>query len=112
MLDKTKEVLANDAAPETAAAAGWLATFESALAKPDAGRLQALFHPDSHWRDVLALSWDIQTVSGADALVRELNAHAPRARPENFRIDPARAAPRKVTRAGMLSIEAMFKFET
>src|SRR6185295_20185569 len=100
MLDKTKDVLANDAAaPEAAAAAGWLAEFESALAGPDADRLKTLFHPDSHWRDVLALTWDIGTVSGADAVVRELNAHAGRAAPNNFRIDPARAAPRKVTRA-------------
>ncbi len=113
MLDKTKDVSANDAAaPEAAAAAGWLAQFESALAKPDADRLKTLFDPDSHWRDVLALTWDIGTVSGADAVVRELNAHAGAARPENFQIDPARAAPRKVMRAGVLSIEAMFKFET
>src|ERR1041385_920964 len=112
MLDKTKDVLANDAAATEAAAAGWLRQFESALAGPDAARLETLFHPDSHWRDVLALTWDIGTVSGADAVVRQLNAHAGRARPENFQIDPARAAPRKVTRAGTLSIEAMFRFET
>src|SRR3954454_14134842 len=114
MLDKTKDVLANDAAAAelAAAAAGGLAQFEPALAGPDADRLKTLFHPDSHWRDVLALTWDIGTVSGADAVVRELNAHATPAAPKDFRIDPARAAPRHVTRAGMPSIEAMFKFET
>src|SRR5438128_11100991 len=100
MLDKTKDVLANDAAAtEAAAAADWLSQFESAMARPDPDRLKTLFHSDSHWRDVLALTWDIGTVSGADAVVRQLNAHAGRARPENFRIDPARAAPRKVSRA-------------
>jgi putative flavoprotein involved in K+ transport len=114
MLDKTKDVLANDvpATELAAAAADWLTRFESALAGPDAGRLTSLFHPDSHWRDVLALTWDIGTVSGADAVVRELSAHAGRAAPTNFRIDPARAAPRKVARAGTPSIEAMFRFET
>jgi putative flavoprotein involved in K+ transport len=112
MLDKTTDVFVNETpTAEAAAAAGWLARFESALAGPDAARLETLFHRDSHWRDVLALTWDIGTVSGAGAVVRQLNAHAGRARPENFQIDPARAAPRKVTRAGTLSIEVMFKFE-
>ena len=27
--------------------------------------LKTLFHPDSYWRDVLALSWNIQTLNGA-----------------------------------------------
>src|SRR4051794_34984377 len=106
MLDKTKDVLTNDAAATelAAAPADWLTQFESALAGPDADRLKTLFHSDSHWRDVLALTWDIGTVSGADAVVRELNAHAGSAAPSNFRIDPARAAPRKVIRAGTPSI--------
>jgi cation diffusion facilitator CzcD-associated flavoprotein CzcO len=114
MRDKTKDVLANNDAAATdlaAAAAGWLTRFESALANPG-DDLNILFHPDSHWRDVLALSWDIRTVSGADAILRELNAHAGRAAPTGFAIDPSRAPPRKVTRAGTPSIEAMFKFET
>jgi putative flavoprotein involved in K+ transport len=113
MLDKTKDVANNDAAAKDLAAAAehWLTRFESALAKPDAS-LKTLFHPDSHWRDVLALSWDIRTVSGADAVVRELSAHAGRARPSGFQVDPDRAAPRNVTRAGTPSLEAMFKFET
>jgi cation diffusion facilitator CzcD-associated flavoprotein CzcO len=94
------------------AADNWLAQFEGALAQPGGGLPKTLFHPDSHWRDVLALSWDIQTVSGADAILTELNAHAGRAAPASFAIDPDRAAPRMVTRAGTTAIEAMFKFET
>ena len=109
MLDKTKGVAENDLA---AAAADWLARFEGALATPGDGLPKTLFHPDSHWRDVLALTWEIRTVSGADAILAELNAHAGRARPASFRIDPGRAAPRNVTRAGVPAIEAMFKFET
>jgi thioredoxin reductase len=90
----------------------WLAQFEQALAKPGDGLLESLFHPDSHWRDVLALSWNIQTVSGADAILRELSRHAGRAAPRGLRIDTDRRAPRQVTRAGTSSIEAIFKFET
>ncbi len=104
MLDRTDDV--------STAADNWLAQFEGALAKPGDGLLKTLFHPDSHWRDVVALTWNIQTLSGADAILAALSAHAARARPAGFRIDPGRAAPRKVTRAGTLSIEAMFKFET
>jgi hypothetical protein len=90
----------------------WLATFEKALAGRDDVLLEALFHPDSHWRDVLALTWHIRTVNGRDAVLGELKAHAGRARPSGFRIDPHRTAPRHVTRAGTEAIEAIFQFET
>ena len=104
MLDKTDNI--------SIAAETWLAQFEAALAQPDDGLLKTLFHPDSYWRDVLALSWNLQTINGADAILRELKAHAGRAEPAGFRIDPDRAAPRRVTRAGTNTIEAIFKFET
>ena len=71
MLDKTDDI--------SVAAENWLAQFEEALAKPDDGLLKTLFHPDSYWRDVLALSWNIQTVNGADAILNELTAAAPAA---------------------------------
>jgi putative flavoprotein involved in K+ transport len=93
-------------------AESWLARFERALAAPDRSALAALFHADSHWRDVLALTWRIETFDGADAIVRELPRHAARARPLGFRIDPHRTAPRHVTRAGTEAIEAIFRFET
>jgi cation diffusion facilitator CzcD-associated flavoprotein CzcO len=103
MLDKTDNI--------SIAAENWLAQFEAALAGTGDGSLTALFHPDSFWRDVLALSWNIQTINGGDAIVKELQACGP-ARPKNLAIDPARAAPRRATRAGTNSIEAIFKFET
>jgi len=93
-------------------AESWLAQFEAALAAPGRPRLERLFHADSHWRDVLALSWHIKTVSGSDAIVRELATHAGRARPTGFKIDLHRTAPRNVRRAGTDAIEAIFGFET
>src|SRR5688500_18320515 len=90
----------------------WLEQFERALAEPGDASLKALFHPDSHWRDVLALTWNIRTVNGANAIVRELKAHAGRARPKDFRTDPDRTPPRPVTRVGTDAIESIFKFET
>ncbi|MCA6106002.1 flavin-containing monooxygenase [Bradyrhizobium cenepequi] len=104
MLDKTDDI--------SVAADTWLARFEDALRKPGDGALNFLFLPDGFWRDVLALSWNIQTVEGADAIIAELKQHAARAAPRRLAIDPERRAPRKVTRAGTNAIEAMFKFET
>ena len=104
MLDKT-----NDSSTITE---NWLARFETALTSRDGIQLKKLFHPDSYWRDVLALSWNIQTINGADAILKELTIHAGRAAPGGFAIDPDRAAPRSVMRAGVSAIEAIFKFET
>ena len=104
MLDRTDD--------SSVAADNWLAQFEEALAKPDDGLLKTLFHPDSYWRDVLALSWNIQTINGADAILKALPPLARSASPSGFAIAPGRAAPRKVMRAGTNAIEAIFKFET
>ena len=102
------------AATDTPATAAerWLAQFERALAGNDDVLLRSLFHADSHWRDVLALTWRITTVSGVAAIARELRAHAARARPAAFRTDPDRTAPRRVTRAGTDAIEVIFGFRT
>ncbi|HEX6690619.1 MAG TPA: FAD-dependent oxidoreductase [Burkholderiales bacterium] len=98
---------------ETQPLAGrWLAELERALSAGDEAALAALFLPDGHWRDVLALTWRIGTVSGAAALAAALKLHAARARPRGFRVDPARTAPREVTRAGEKCVEAMFRFDT
>ncbi|MDO9295719.1 NAD(P)/FAD-dependent oxidoreductase [Bradyrhizobium sp.] len=104
MLDKTDDL--------SVTVESWLAQFEDALAKPDDGLLKGLFHPDSYWRDVLALSWTLQTINGRDAILKTLRSQATEAMPSGFAIDPDRAAPRQVTRAGTSSIEAIFKFET
>jgi cation diffusion facilitator CzcD-associated flavoprotein CzcO len=104
MLDKTSDI--------AIAAESWLAEFESALSTLEDGALKKLFHADSHWRDALALSWTLQTIDGRDAILSTLKAQAATARPTGFAIDPDRAAPRKVMRAGTDCIEAIFKFET
>src|SRR6516162_6745510 len=90
----------------------WLTQFEQALSEPDDALLETLFHADSHWRDVLALTWRIMTVNGADAILTELRTHNHRVQPAGFKIPAERTAPRRVTRAGTDSIEAIFTFET
>ncbi len=90
----------------------WLAVFESAVSDSDWPGVEALFHAESHWRDVLALTWDIETFSGAARILAALKSHAGRARASGFKIDRARTPPRRVTRAGTEAIEAIFSFET
>ncbi|MBV9560497.1 MAG: NAD(P)/FAD-dependent oxidoreductase [Bradyrhizobium sp.] len=102
MLDKTSDV--------TVAVDSWLAQFEAALADNDGDALRRLFLSESYWRDVLALSWHIQTFNGAPAILQALQARV--AQPRGFAVDAERAPPRQVTRAGTAAIEAIFNFET
>lgn len=104
MLDRTKDIAAS--------AQGWLDEFERTLDTPDPAALDRLLLSDSFWRDVLALSWNLQTLAGRDTIAQELTMLAPKAAPANFEIAPNRAAPRWVTRAGTNTIEAIFSFET
>jgi len=87
----------------------WLAAFEEALAAGD-NSLETLFLPDSHWRDLLAFTWRVQTVSGAGKILAALKHHDAEA--SGFEIDRERAPPSRVTRAGTEVIEAIFRFET
>ncbi|HUQ76246.1 MAG TPA: NAD(P)/FAD-dependent oxidoreductase [Burkholderiales bacterium] len=102
------------AGPETLAtiANHWLARLEESLGRRDEALLRSLFRSDAHWRDILALTWRIQTVSGATAIAPQLQGHAERNGASGFRIDPERTAPRHVTRAGTKCLEALFRFET
>src|SRR2546421_3648824 len=70
----------------TNVASEWLADFQRALAARDKPALEGLFKAESHWRDVLALTWRIATVSGAQALAAKLSAHAGRAEAKAFEI--------------------------
>ena len=90
----------------------WLLRFEQALTRGDAGLLESLFHGDSHWRDVLALSWEIRTLSGREHFLGPLGADAGRSRPHHFALSPGRTPPRVVVRSGVEAIEAIFRFET
>jgi putative flavoprotein involved in K+ transport len=104
MLDKTTDI--------SVEAENWLTQFETALRDADDDALKGLFHAESYWRDVLALSWNLQTLNGAGAILKELPGLARDAAPRNFRIAQDRAVPRRVTRAGTAATEAIFQFET
>ncbi len=95
-----------------AQAADWLARFEAALAKQDAGAAAALFLPDGMWRDVLAFTWNIQTQFDRAQIEQTLRETLARTKPSNFAILPNRTPPRWVSRAGTDCIEAILEFET
>jgi cation diffusion facilitator CzcD-associated flavoprotein CzcO len=91
---------------------GWLAAFEAALQSRDAVAAAALFLADGLWRDVLAFTWNIQTMAGRPAIEATLRQTLARTKPANFHIPSRRTPPRRVSRAGTESIEAIFAFET
>ena len=91
----------------------WLAQFERALGAGDNAGLRApLPSPTAHWRDVLALTWGIRTVSGREAVIRELKPTPAGRGRRTSRPVAHRTPPREVTRAGTRAIEAIFGFDT
>jgi cation diffusion facilitator CzcD-associated flavoprotein CzcO len=90
----------------------WLAAFEEALQSRDGAAAAACFLADGLWRDVLAFTWNIQTMAGRPAIEELLRRTLARTKPAKFRIPPKRTPPRRVSRAGSECIEAIFEFET
>jgi cation diffusion facilitator CzcD-associated flavoprotein CzcO len=99
----------NDAAN---AAGQWLTAFEAALTRREPEAAAELFLPDGQWRDILAFTWNIQSVFGRSGIEALLGGTLERTRPIHFRIDPKRTPPRWVTRAGTKSLEAFLVFDT
>lgn len=93
-------------------AGDWLSGLNAALQTNDARRLGALFRPDCDWRDIVALTWTIETVSDRDPVARRLLEAAAATGARDFAVDPERHPPRDVERAGEECIEAILKFET
>ena len=96
----------------TSSAEAWLDDFGTALASGDTARLAALFAEDCHWRDILALTWDLRTTSGAAAIAERMAPAAGKMAPRTMSLAAGRTPPRRVTRAGIDTIEAIFAFET
>lgn len=100
------------AAQARRSAEDWLAAFEAALAARDAARIAALFHQDSHWRDILAFTWYITPIAGPDAIAARLAAEQANTGAHAFHLPRGRKPPRNVKRLGIDSVEAIFEFKT
>jgi hypothetical protein len=57
-------------------AARWVRAFDRALASGDDKALAASFLPESHWRKLFGISWQLATFSGNEILCRELSRRA------------------------------------
>jgi putative flavoprotein involved in K+ transport len=93
-------------------ASRWLADFETALGSQDVDRIAALFHEDSHWRDILAFTWHYTPVAGSREIAGRLAAQQSRVGARGFHLPNGRREPRHVKRVGIDSIEAIFEFTT
>ncbi len=101
-------VLASDAD----AAQEWLGAFEAALRRGDRAAVSALFVEDSHWRDLLAFTWNITPHAGAEGIADGLCRAQATTQARGFALAERRTPPRRVRRLGIEVIEAIFEFET
>ena len=90
----------------------WLARLEEQLSVPGPSDLSSLFMAESYWRDVLALTWSITTLSGSEKIAKSLSQQWQAAGVTSCRIEEASLPPREVVRVGREAIEACFIFET
>src|SRR5882757_3528318 len=90
----------------------WLAAFNAALIGDTPGALAELFVEDSHWRNLLGISWQFATFSGREKLAGELLARAREVGSVGYRTDAATLPPRKSVVAGREVIEAIIRFDT
>ena len=93
---------------EKALVAQWLGQFDVALQGANQAWLASLFASDGHWRDLLAFTWSITPSQGAETIAALMVARQPATRAGGFAIAEGRTPPRRVQRAGIDVIEAIF----
>ena len=93
-------------------AVSWLKSFSEAVQSADAAGAAHHFAREGHWRDVLVFTWRIGTETGAAAIQAALSPTLSRTKARDFHIPAERSQPRRVKRAGVDCIEAIFAFET
>lgn len=92
--------------------AEWLKAFNAALEHTTSDQLATLFCQDSHWRNIVGLTFTFGTVSDRDAVAQALYQASKECQAHDFEIDDQRLAPRQIERAGETVIEAMIRFKT
>ena len=95
----------------------WLISFNQAIStqiskEASIDLLYKLFFNDSHWRDLLALTWKIQTISGNENIIPKIYESIVAVQARSFSIDIKRTLPREVKRADKKVIEVILTFET
>ncbi|HVW45073.1 MAG TPA: NAD(P)/FAD-dependent oxidoreductase [Amycolatopsis sp.] len=100
-----------DAQALSASVAAWFARLDSALAARDEAAVEALFVPDCHWRDLVALTWSFNQTSGRAQVLGALLDGAARMGARGFGLAAGRTAPRTVTRSSREVVEAFHTFD-
>ena len=90
----------------------WAQKFNLAIQQGNVDDLGLLFKDECHWRDLLALTWRIETFSGQQSVKENILTAAKSQGMKNFQIDERRSRPKLVERAGQECIEAFGYFET
>lgn len=106
------DVGASTAVKDRSQAVRWLDAFEAALGRKDASAIEALFQPESHWRDLLALTWHLTPCLGAAKIATAMVEAQQTVNARGFKVSATRTAPRRVRRLGVDVIETIFEFET
>ncbi|MGB3339468.1 MAG: NAD(P)-binding domain-containing protein [Devosia sp.] len=107
-----KEQVVATQATDAERATKWLEGFEGALLRSDRQALERMFADECHWRDMVAFTWTISTREGKPDIIDHLLMVQPRIQAASFRLAQHRTPPRRVSRAGVQVIEAIFEFET
>ena len=94
----------------------WLINFNQAISSKANKEtaielLDELFLDDCHWRDLLALTWKIQTLSGKNNVINKIYESVLNVQAKDFLVDKNRAQPREVSRADKIVIEVILTFE-
>lgn len=106
-------VLADSAvAHEASLVQQWLGSLETALRDGNKSAIAKLFVADSHWRDLLAFTWDLTPQLGMDQIAAAMVKAQPVVKAHDFVIAENRTPPRRTRRHGIDVIEAIFDFET
>jgi len=85
----TLDRLGGSVAPDLDAkrvAEDWIATFSAAATAGDAEAVSKLLIKESHWRDMLALTWDFRTFSGESKIKQFLTDRLAQSKLQNFRL--------------------------
>jgi hypothetical protein len=96
----------------SAIAEKWLNQLEQSIAAPDTTNIKSLFLPESYWRDVLALTWNIQTICSQDDICEALFFALKKTGAYQLKLDLSDNPPVLINRVGTDTIEAFFKFQT
>lgn len=101
-----------DMTDQTAAAfTAWLDGFATAMGSADVEAVAASVAPDADWRDLLALTWDLGTYRGRQAITAMLGEHLRQAAPTGFAV-VEEFGPRLVQDGESSRIEGFFTFQT